>query len=116
MSMRYEGIDDYGLLMKDEILTDELKDKIMDFGAYLGEFSGEIFKLLPDGRTKWDDNKYVYDCVYYLPLEKYPGLCTKPYESMDEVVKELKKNYKDIIPKGYDISGNIVHIIGTIYA
>ena len=116
MSMNYYAIDEYGLYIRPEFLTDDLMEKIEHKGGYLSEFCGEIFKISNEGKTIYNESETINDKgIYYLYLKRYPDLCVQAYKSINEAMEELETNYKDIIPDGYDVRSNLAHIIGTIY-
>lgn len=117
-------IEVYGVHVKDVsiIKLDTLSDYIYD-----GEFESSSFAFDYNGlsfdRSDTESehvlylygdkqNKHLYrsDCTgVVLPLSKWPSLTEAVYSSVDEMVDELRENYKDILPKDFDYASNICY-------
>ena len=116
-------IEVYGVHVKDVsiIKLDTLSEYVHD-----GEFDNSSFAFDYDGLSfDRDDTEsehllYLYgndqahlyhsDCTgIVLPLSKWPSLTEAVYSSVDEMVEELRENYKDILPKDFDYANNICY-------
>ena len=117
-------IEVYGVHVKDTsiIKLDTLSDYIYD-----GEFESSSFALDHNGLSfdrsdtesehvlylygeKQNKRLYHSDCTgIVLPLSKWPSLTEAVYSSVDEMVEELRENYKEILPKDFDYANNICY-------
>lgn len=116
-------IEKYGVHVKDVsvIKLDTLSEYVHD-----GEFDSSSFAFDYDGLSfdrddtesehllylYGNDQEHLYhsDCTgVVLPLSKWPSLTEAVYSSVDEMVEELRENYKDILPKDFDYANNICY-------
>lgn len=137
MSMRDYAVDDYGLLMTKKMLkavaskatedySDEEYDNYeMDFNYELYElgiietisdFTGEAMKIDADGSDNWYNGEcFNGECVYYVPVSKYPNIFTAAYKDMDEIANEFKEKLGKYLPNDFDYKLYIRHIVGTYF-
>lgn len=140
MSSRDYGVDDYGLLLTqdtleiiaskycDDYTPEDFKEDTFSFIdelvdafdlSYMSDFTGEAFKIDDDGYTEWvgiDSEAYNCDLLFYLPLQKYASLFRPSYNSLDEVVDEVKEKLGKYLPADFDYRNNIRHISGTYWS
>lgn len=136
MSMRDYAVDDYGLVLDGEIMNviaskvfdDFTEDGSMcgDWGwelyelgicEYIVDFTGEAQIIGDDGYFIWggDYEGYSGEALCYVPLNKYPTLFKKAYNSMDEIVDEFKLKIGEYLTEDFDYKSRICHICGTYY-
>ena len=134
MSMRDYPVDDYGLLLTDEMMKiiaskviddfeeideNEYGDALYEEGIceYIGDFTGEAGILTDDGLNDWINTGETYsgDMIYYIPTESYPTLLKAAYKDMDELIEEFKSKVGDYLPEDFDYRANIRHIVGTYF-
>lgn len=133
MSMRDYPVDDYGLLLTDEMAKiialkalDEIDEDEEDYGdllydeglcEYIGEFTGEAIYIEDDGTDDWRRSGKYYsgDRIYYVNSSNYPTLFKAAYSNMDELIEEFKSNIGKYLPEDFDYRANIRHIVGTYF-
>lgn len=134
MSMRDYAVDDYGLVLDEEMIkaiaskvfNDFVEDadthwvyELYDKGIceYVSEFTGEAQKITDDGTFAWGGNyEYYYnDILAYVPLSKYPTLFKKAYSNMDDIISELKSKIGGYLPEDFDYRSKLCHISGTYF-
>ena len=134
MSMREYAVSDYGMILDEEtikviaskVYEDYSEGEEDDWGYvlsdegicdYISEFIGEAQSLEDDGTFTWGDNYTNYNCdtIYYISLSHYPTLFKKAYESMDEVIDELKSKLGEYLSEDFDYRSRICHISGTYF-
>ena len=134
MSMRDYAVDDYGLLLTEEMIKaiaskvlddleerddDEYGDALYEDGIceYIGDFTGEAIYMEDDGTEDWRRNgeSYSGDRVYYVNVSKYPSLFKAAYNNMDELIEEFKSKVGDYLPEDFDYRAHIRHIVGTYF-
>ena len=132
MSMRDYSYVDYGLVLDEQTVKhmynkafdgreEEWEDMLYalyDEGIceYAGDFTGEAIGVDDDGSNSWNDTiVYNNDMLYYVPLRKYPSLFHKAYDSIIDIINELKENIGQYMPEGYNYRANIRHIVGTTF-
>lgn len=138
MSMRDYGISEYGLLLDDEALQymaskicknysdDAYKDDKWDFideiystcCEYLSNFTGETFEIddVGDDIVGSKNNEIFYETtILYVPCNKFPKLFSTAYQSVDEIVDEMRERVGKYLPSDFDYRGNIRHIVGTYF-
>ena len=134
MSMREWAVDDYGLLLTNEMIKtiaskvlddleerdeDEYGDALYEDGIceYIGEFTGEAIYIEDDGTEDWrrSGESYNGDRIYYVNVSKYPSLFKVAYQNMDELIAEFKYKVGDYLPKDFNYRANIRHIVGTYW-
>lgn len=134
MSMRDYAVDDYGLLLTEEIMKiiaskvcddfedmeeGEYGDALYDKGIceYIGDFTGEAGILLDDGLNDWMRNGEMYDGdrIYYIQVSSYPTIFKAAYENMDALIAEFKEKIGEYLPEDFDYRSNIRHIVGTYF-
>lgn len=134
MSMKYCSVTDYGLVLDDDTIKviaskvfsdyDE-SESAYDLGydlyengicEYISEFTGDI-ATLDNGSIYWGSEykEYNADCIFYVPLSRYPTLFKNPYNNMEEIIDELKSRIGEYLPEDFDYRNNIRHICGTYY-
>ncbi len=134
MSMRDYSVDDYGLVLDEEIIN-TIASKIFDDFAentdacweyelydkgiceYISEFTGEAQEIADDGMFIWggDYEYYSSETITYVPLSKYPTLFSKAYNNMEEIIDELKSKVGEYLPEDFDYRSRVCHISGTYY-
>lgn len=126
MSMRIYGIDDYGFVIIGEAF-DEMNKRfdeargveVWDFLDWLSDnactspdFEGSLFPI-DDTNLNAICEECFADTLYYFPLNNYPTLFTKAYNSMDDIINEIKEKADGLLPDDFPIENYIVHITGT---
>lgn len=133
MSMRYNAVDEYGLVIDekygrqiakklDESYPENGNDWIYtlyDYGICecISEFTGEANTLRDDGRISWDADKVTYyhgDPICFVQL-RYPTLFKQAYRDMDEIIDELKHKVGEYLPDDFDYRNKICNICGVYY-
>lgn len=137
MSMRHYGVDDYGLIVTDEMLqtiaskycadyTEEeyrenrfaFHEALYEAGIieYISEFTGESVAVDDDGRDIYTEGEeYWADLLYYLPANKYSTLFKTAYNNMDELVSEFKWQLHEYLPEDFDYRDHVRHLVGSYY-
>lgn len=134
MSMRDYAVDDYGLLLTEEtmrtiasIVCDDFEDMEEDeYGdalynedicEYIGDFSGETFRITDDGYHEYGRNEESYcgDQIFYIPICSYSTLFKPAYKNMDELIVEFQEKVGEYLPEDFDYRANIRHIVGTYW-
>lgn len=134
MSMKVYTIEDYGLVLDEDIINDIASQIFEDYTEntdiywgyelyeqgiceYIGEFTGATQTLKDDGTDDWsrDIKDYSVDAIFYIPVSKYPTLFKKAYNNMDEIVEEFKGKIGEYLSKDFDYRSSIRHIVGTYY-
>ena len=134
MSMRDYAVDDYGLLLTEEVMKiiaskvcddfedmdeDEYGDALYEEGIceYIGDFTGEAGILLDNGLNDWISNGEMYDGdrIYYVQVSSYPTIFKAAYENMDALIAEFKEKVGEYLPDDFDYRSNIRHIVGTYF-
>ena len=132
MSMRYYAYEDYGLVLNEEtrkticekVFAEEpVEDEEYGMALYeaeicqaAGNFTGETFYILDNGRDNWDRSEtYDDDSVYYIPVDKYPTLFRSAYNDVNEMIVEFRKKIGEYLPEDFDYRSNIRHIVGTTW-
>jgi len=133
MSMRNYAMEDYGLVL-DENIMKVICEKVFvdesiendncgyelyeaDICNYAGSFTGELYPITDEGRDVWDRSEMIDDdCVYYIPVEKYPTLFKKAYNDIDGMIEEFREKIGEYVPDDYNYRANIRHIVGTTFS
>ena len=139
MSMRAYGMSVYGLYLTEADIreiaskicadySDEAYEKnkwdfietvTYDYGyaEECSNFSGEAFALLDDGRDDYGNSVTLpYDeTIYYLEFSKYPMLFGTAYNSIHEIVVEMRDKLGSLLPSDFDYRSNLRHIVGTYF-
>ena len=132
MSMRDYAVDDYGMVLDAEtakticlnLWDDYDGEDYEDYGydlyshekcEYISEFTGEAYKIDDNGDIFGASDSYDCESLYYISLWVYPSLFNKAYNSMDDIVAELKERIGKYLPEDFDYRSKIRHIIGTYY-
>lgn len=137
MSMRDYAVDDYGLLMTEEMLKmvaskvfedyteEEYDDDPWTFDndlyergivEYISEFSGEAIYVRDDGKDDYGNSKtYSSDMIYYIPTSKISTLFKAAYSNIDEMIEEFKDDIGKYLPNNFNYRPYICHIVGTYY-
>lgn len=125
MSMWACAFCDYGMMIdpvaESEILQrggyDSLEE-LWEAGRcqYISEFTGAASCLDDRGECAWtDDWTFDNDQIFYFGLGKQPALCHKAYESVEDIVEELKNDLNDLLPADFDFRSRLCCIVGTYY-
>ncbi|MBP5462002.1 MAG: hypothetical protein J6Y20_07765 [Lachnospiraceae bacterium] len=139
MSIRDYGVNDYGLLLREDtmkrlasaICKDYTEEEYLEdpysfnevitdsIAEYIFNFTGEAVKIRDNGEDDWMtpncSEYYDDDFLYYIPLSRYPSLFNAAYTGIGEVVEELKRTAGRYLPSDFDYRSDIRHIIGTYY-
>ena len=139
MGMRYNAVDDYGLVIDEktaQYIIEKLSEKdeeffvefendydiqymLYDYGICecISEFTGEANTLRDDGLISWDADKVTYyhgDPICFVQL-RYPTLFKQAYRDMDEIIDELKYKVGEYLPDDFDYRSKICNICGVYY-
>ena len=139
MSMRYNAVDEYGLVIDEETakyivkkLSEEDKELFNDCDSYqnvqftlydygicdcISEFTGEANTLRDDGLISWNADEVIYyrsDPICFVQL-RFPTLFKQAYKDMDEIVDELKYKVGKYLPEDFDYRNKICNICGVYY-
>ena len=116
--MRAYAAADYGLYVTAEDLKEyaerngcDENDALFDAGNVYNGAEGECFLVMKDEHETLD----ITDCFAILPLNKYPTLFTRAYESKAEALAELKENYSHYLATDFDYEGRFVRFTGAVY-
>lgn len=132
MSMIENAVNDYGLVLSPDIMKEiaarmqSERDDGYDAGesdaadkmgmTWLSEFTGEALVIADTGRDSfWESDLYCCECIYYLPLDRYPSLFAPAYNSIEEAIDEVKESIGEYLPNDFNYRGNIRHIVGTYW-
>lgn len=81
---------------------------------FVGDLEGEAIRIDDNG----DDDTVIaeFDCetVYFVPITE-PSLFKAVYNSIDEIITEVKQLCQGKLPDDFDYRANLCHIIGTYY-
>lgn len=133
MSMRYNAVDDYGLVIDEEtgrVLAkqfdtsypengDDWRYILYDEGICecISEFTGEANTLRDNGLISWNVDEIIYyqnDPICFVQL-RYPTLFKRAYTDMDEIIDELKYKVGKYLPEDFDYRNKICNICGVYY-
>jgi len=139
MSMRYNAVDEYGLVIDEETAkymieklskedrdffddydeNDDIQYELYEYGIceYISDFTGEANTLRDDGLISWDLDKVTYyqgDPVCFVGL-RFPTLFKQAYKNMDEIIDELKYKVGKYLPEDFDYRNKICSICGVYY-
>lgn len=137
MSMRNYAVDEYGLLMTEEMLKTIVEKTYTDYTEeqynedsfefhydlyergiveYISEFTGESIEIDNDGCDIWQKSEnYSCDIVYFVPVKQYSTLFCAAYRNMGQIVHEFKMKFDKYFPDDFDYRSHIRHIVGTYY-
>lgn len=134
MSMRDYAVDDYGLLLTEEvmkIIASKFRQNMEDADdyddgdilyeegicEYISDFTGEAMHVADDGSNNWVKlgRDYRGDSIYYVSTSSYPTLFKAAYENMDALIAEFKEKVGEYLPEDFDYRSNIRHIVGTYF-
>ena len=127
MSMREYAVDDYGMIIEEEVAKEiccrlyENYDNDSfyydlynsELCEYIGDFTGEAFRINDDGKPDWTGDSYDFEALCYLPLSVYPSLFRGAYGNMGDIIEELKDKIGKYLPDDFDYRSRIRHIVGT---
>ncbi len=137
MSMRDYAVNDYGLLINEDMLktiasqycegyTEEdyqedecgFHDELYNAGIieYISEFTGDAICITDDGIDDWR-NTYGYDAdwIYYVPVKRIGTLFEPAYNNIEEMIDEFKERVGKYFTEDFDYREHICHIVGTYY-
>ena len=134
------GVNDYGLILNEETMkhiasvmcddfTEEaydeddwaFKDEITDkLCVYISEFTGEAVRIDDHGNDDYlfvdnMEDRFSNDTIFYVPVDKCPGLFSAPYQNIGEIIDEMKEKAGKYLPPDYDYRDYIRHIVGTYF-
>lgn len=137
MSMRDYAVNDYGLLITEEIVKniaskvcegyteEEYKDDPFGFAyelyekglvEYIGSFTGESIVINDNGENLWGNGEYYNDdVIYYVPTKNISTLFKAAYNNIDEMIEEFKGKLGKYLPAEFDYRKYIRNISGTYY-
>ena len=137
MSMRDYAVDDYGLLMTEEMMKmvaskvcedyteEDYEDDEYSFNEeiyaqgiveYISDFTGESIAINDKGESTWSvSESYSYDAIWYVPTKNISTLFKAAYKDMDEMIEEFRKRLGGYLPTDFDYRKYIRHISGTYY-
>lgn len=139
MGMRNYSLNTYGMLVDMEMvkaLSKKLHPEDFDEYAFVEDytdfvyalyddgvvemessFTGEAFAVSDSGETAYDEcmESFYHETIAYLSCRHLPGLFSKAYRNMNEVIQEMKEHMGEYLPKDFDYRGKIVHIIGSYF-
>lgn len=134
MSMRDYAVDDYGLVLDEDIskiilskLWNDLSiDTSMDWMyelynegicEYISEFTGEAQEINDNGFSYYGANylSYSSESIAYVSVSHYPTLFKAAYNNIDEIVEEFKSKLGEYLSEDFDYRSRIRHICGTYY-
>ena len=96
MSMRDYAFCDHGHLLN-KLVGDDVLEELAENEVIESQFSftGEAFPINDDGRESWGHGDPLNDeTVYYLSVTHKPGLFSLAYSGMDELVRDLQRQYR----------------------
>lgn len=138
MSMQHYAVNDYGLYLDFETMN-HMASKICDDYTpeafaddewhfmnelyeqcvvdYIGELTGEALCVQDDGRPMWGVPHWVYsnDTCWYIPLFKQSRMFGAAYQSMEEVIAELRDRLGKYLPDDFDYRKNLCLVCGTYF-
>ena len=113
MGMYENGVNAYGMLLDKEAIALICNHVFQDDGDANGldlydegicesiaEFSGEFYP--------------IGDQIFYIQI-KEPSLFKKAYDSMEDIVRDLKERIGEYLPTDYDYESRIGHFVGTYW-
>ena len=138
MSMRDYAVNDYGLLMTEDMLKCacskyckgyieedyeenefDYKDELYDAGIveFISEFTGEAIHINDDGIDDWRHNgdNYNDDMIYYIPAKRESTLFMAAYSNIEELVNEFKEKIGEYLEEDFDYRNYVRHIVGTYF-
>lgn len=137
MSMRDYAVNDYGLLITEEIAKniaskvcegyteEEYKEDPFGFAyelyekglvEYIGSFTGESIIINDNGENLWGNGEYYNDdVIYYVPTKNISTLFKAAYNNIDEMIEEFKGKLCKYLPVDFDYRNHIRNISGTYY-
>ena len=137
MSMRDYAVDDYGLLITEEIVK-AIASKVCDgyteeeynedpFGFayelydkgivdYINSFTGESIAINDNGENSWGVSEYYNDdVIYYVPTKNISTLFKAAYNDIDEIIAEFKSRLGEYLSEDFEYRKYIRHISGTYF-
>ena len=137
MGMRDYAVNDYGLLMTEEMLkmvaakvcenyTEEdyeedefaFNEELYAEGIveYISDFTGESITIDDKGENIWSNSEtYSYDVIWYVPVKSISTLFKAAYKDMDEMIEEFRNKLGEYLPADFDYRKYIRNISGTYY-
>lgn len=126
MSTRDYAFHDHGLLLNKLVDDENLLQELAEIDVIESQFSftGEAFPINDNGHEDWSHGDPLNDeTVYYISVTHRPCLFSLAYSGMDELVKDLQKQYRkarrkdDRLPKltAKQIREHVRSIQGTYY-
>lgn len=136
--MRDYAVNDYGLLMNEEMLkliaskycadyteenyeedSEPYKDELWDAGLCerISEFTGESISINDEGVDDWGGESEFYDSdmLYYIPIGRSSTLFRAAYRNIEQLINEFKDSIGEYLPEDFDYRSKIRHFCGTYY-
>ena len=94
-----------------------LEDMNVDGLVYCTEFDGSAYPLSDDGEADSSQEiSFLDDFLCYIQPDNEPGLFSnKPYDSMDELVKEFREKLAKVVPEYFPLRNCICSVSGTYF-
>lgn len=98
--------------IEDWVFREWMEDKGFSYDGDL-----EYCRLSPvkEKGVDWPSCEDGYDEVYCYQLNKFPQLFQAAYDSIEDIVKELKQQIGHLLPDNYDIASHIFFIEGVYF-
>lgn len=126
MAMRNYAYTEYGMVLDNEAeraikerrpdikSLDDLADR--NLCEFCFDFNGEAYHIDDDGNVIYfRAESYDFNSLFYFALRKFPSLCECAYESVDEIVDEIRERTQYLLPPDFDIRSRLRFISGTYY-
>lgn len=82
----------------------------------ISEFTGEACFLQSDGTSDYSVTEtFSGDTIYYCEFNNSPMLFDAAYESIDEIVEEMKDNFGEYLPDDFNYRSYFREIAGSYY-
>lgn len=137
MSMRDYPVNDYGMLITEEMLRTIASNVFDDYTEeeyendtwsfidymydrsiieYISEFTGGAICIKDDGTDGYEIIKtYSDDEIFYIPASRISTLFNAAYNGIGEMIEEFKNNVGKYLPDDFNYRPYICHIVGTYF-
>jgi len=100
----------------DEIDADEFREFMEDEGfSYDGDLEYSRLSPVNEKGINWPGCIEGEEEVYCYQLGQFPQLFKAAYNSLDEIVAEIKKEIGHLLPDNYDIAKHIYYVEGVYF-
>lgn len=109
--------DYFDIALADDVLKDgPLRARSID-PTWCNEFTGEAttYRLPNDTQTKERTWYYSEENFVMIPVRRESTLFEPAYNHPDDLIKEIRQELKDILPKNFNIRPYIVKVDGTYF-